>query len=337
MKLFNWKPYLPYILSTAALVVFVVYLYRNIDRYKILINFSIESIFLLVGLSLVFTFIRGGVNYIFYQGLGLPLTLNEGIGLAIVNTLANQLPFMGGGIAVKGIYLKKRYEFAYPRYLSSLLALFVLFFAANGLVGFIVLIYMALVQGTTIPTILFLGFLGMAISILLFWIPVNINNLNGKWGQRLAKLLEGWQVLSQDYVLLLKLVGLQVLTVLLFAGRYWGAFHGLSQDVTLPQCILFSSASILTSLVNITPGALGIREAIVAGLAYMLGFDAGASVIAVGIDRLIALAVVIPLGVIYTYVLSNKATKQANSIESDMTRMTNHPHSIEPAPDKNIK
>jgi uncharacterized protein (TIRG00374 family) len=60
--------------------------------------------------------------------------------------------------------------------------------------------------------------------------------------------------------------------------------------------------------VNIAPGGLGVREGIVAGIASLLGFEAGVSAVAVGIDRLVATSVVIVLGTIYTYILSKNAT-----------------------------
>jgi uncharacterized protein (TIRG00374 family) len=93
---------------------------------------------------------------------------------------------------------------------------------------------------------------------------------------------------------------------LLFAGRLWIAFHALSQGVTLDQCILFSSAAILTRLVSIAPGGLGVREAIVTSVASALGFDAGVSLVAVIIDRLVETVVVITLGIVYTYTLGKK-------------------------------
>ena len=99
-----------------------------------------------------------------------------------------------------------------------------------------------------------------------------------------------------------------MLTTLLCAARYWIAFHTLSQDVTYAQCLLFAAATILTRLVSIAPGGLGVREGIVAGVASLLGFEAGVSAVAVGLDRLVATSVIIVLGTIYTYLLSAKAT-----------------------------
>jgi uncharacterized protein (TIRG00374 family) len=146
----------------------------------------------------------------------------------------------------------------------------------------------------------------MAASVLLLWLPVDASSVPGKWGKRLAQLLDGWQVLSQNWLLVGELVGLQLLMTLIFAGRLWIAFHALSQDVTLAQCILFSAATILTRLVSITPGGLGVREAIIASVASVLGFDIGVSVVAVGVDRLIATLVIIVLGTVYTYILSKQ-------------------------------
>jgi uncharacterized protein (TIRG00374 family) len=93
---------------------------------------------------------------------------------------------------------------------------------------------------------------------------------------------------------------------LILAGRFWLAFRALSQDVSLSHCLLFSSATVLTRLVSIAPGGLGVREAIVAGVASSIGFDAGVGAVSVGLDRLIETSVIVLLGVVYTYVLGTQ-------------------------------
>jgi len=291
-----------------ALTVFIVYLCRNADRYRQLLDLSTGSLFLLVGLALVFSFGKGLTNRLFYSGLGVPLTLNEGLGLAAVTTLANHLPFSGGLIA-KGAYLKQRHKLGYTRFLSATLALYVCSLAVNGVLGLAVMAYWKLASNTAVPSVLVLGFSAMAASFLLLILPWEaIDPVSGKLARRVTQLVDGWQVLSKNWVLFGKLIGIQIGMVLVFAGRFWLAFHALSQDVTLAQCVLFSLGNVLTTLVTITPGGLGVREGIVAGVASLLGFEAGVSAVAVGIDRLVATSVVIVLGTIYTYVLSKKAT-----------------------------
>jgi uncharacterized protein (TIRG00374 family) len=134
-------------------------------------------------------------------------------------------------------------------------------------------------------------------------------SLPGAVGRRLKQLAEGWGVLSQSVSLVGVMAALQLMGTLLFALRLWIAFHVLSQDVSYAQCLLFSSATVLTRLVSIVPGGIGVREGIVAGVASLLGFDAGVSTVAVALDRLVATGVIVALGTVYTYVLSKKATE----------------------------
>lgn len=312
MNFTKLRIYLPHLLSTVILLVFFGYLYRNIDRYLKLLDLASGSILLLLGLILVFISIAGLTNYNLYRGLGVPLTLNESVGLAIVNTLANQLPFTGGLVA-KGFYLKRKYALAYTHFLSATLALYVCLVITSGVIGLMVLGYLRLVAGKTVPIPLVMGFLGLTMSLGLFWLPLDTSFVSHKWAQRIGHLMQGWRVLSQNRRLIAELVVLGLLGTLVMAGRFWIVFHMLSQEITLLQCILFSSSLILTNLVNITPGALGIREGIVAGVAVMLGFDAGISVVATSIDRLVALLVIIILGTFYTHILS----KQVISIQSE--------------------
>lgn len=301
------KTYLPYILSLGALLGFVIYLWCNFERYHQLLNLSSWALFSLLGLVLAFALINGAINYFFYRALGVFLTFNEGIGLAVFNTLANQLPFAGGLVA-KGVYLKQRHQLAYTHFLSATMALYVCFVAVNGAMALTVLGYWALVRSTTVPVLLVLGFLGMTASIVSLWLPVHALSLPGKAGSLFTQLAEGWRVLIRNWGLVGIMISFQALTTILFAGRFWIAFHALSQDVTFTQCLLFSSATVLTRLVNFVPGGLGVREGIVAGVASVLGFEAGVSAVAVGIDRLVATLVIIVLGIVYMYILGREAT-----------------------------
>lgn len=303
MSTSRFKNSLPHVLSIIAVIVFLGYLYQNADKYQQLLNVSAESFVLLVGLILMAIFGSGLINYLLYQALGVKLSLNESIGLAAVNALANHLPFTGGLIA-KGVYLKHRHELTYTRYLGATMAMYGCFIAVNGGAGVVALSYLALAGQNPVSKILALGFFGMAASVILLWLPLDLRIVPGKWGRRLTQVLDGWYLLSQHRLLFVKLIGMQMLMILIFAGRLWIAFHVLSQEVTVAHSVLFASANILTSLVNITPGALGVREGIVAGVAAVLGFDAGVSVVAVGIDRLVATGMIIALGTMYTYVLS---------------------------------
>lgn len=78
----------------------------------------------------------------------------------------------------------------------------------------------------------------------------------------------------------------------------------LSQEVAFAHCVLFSAATVLTRLVSIAPGGIGVREALVAAVATTLGFDPVISMVVAGLDRLLETFITVVLGVIYSYILS---------------------------------
>lgn len=299
------KRFLPRVLTVAVLLVFIGYLWRNLDRYHMLLDFPFRTLVLLATLELAFAVVNGSINYILYRALGAALGFQESVGLAAVNSLFNQLPF-SAGLVGKGVYLKRRYQLAYAHFLGATTALYVSFVAVNGVIGLVVPVGVALRDGTRVPFPLVLAFCAMTATAVLLWVPVDALSLPGSVGQQLRQLAEGWRTLTQRVTLVGVMTSLQLVGTLLFALRLWIAFHALSQEVTYAQCLLFSAATVLTRLVSIMPGGLGVREGIVAGVAAILGFDAGVSVVAVGLDRLVATSVIIVVGTTYSYILGKK-------------------------------
>lgn len=306
---------LPYVLGAATATAFGAYLCGNLDRYRQLLSFSVELPLSLGCLALGTLALSGTTNYLVYRSLGARLAFGESFGLASVNTLANQLPFAGGLVA-KGVYLKSEHNLAYPQFLSATGALYLCFIATNGVIGLVIISLLSFLKRDGLPVLLAVGFAAMTLVALLLKVPTVFRLFPAKWEHRLVHIVGGWQALSRNTTLLAELIGVQILMTAVTAGRFWIAFHALSQDVTYAQCLLFSSATVLTRLVSIAPGGLGVREGIVAGVAAVLGFEPGVSAVAVGLDRLVATAVIIALGTVYSYVLGKKATER-EAVDAD--------------------
>lgn len=301
------KRYLPSLLSLLAVLIFLSYLANNADQFRVLLDLSLSRLLLMAAFAVATLVMNGLINLILYQAVGIPVSVNESIGLAAVNTLANQLPFMGGIIA-KGVYLKRRHGASYGRYFSATIAIFVFFVAANGFVGLLALGYIAATENREIPISIVIGFIGMCSAIALFLLPFERLDLKPKWRSRFVQMNEGWELLRKQKVVLAKLLLVQVVSILIFAYRFQLGFEALSQSIPFAYLVVFSSATILTQIVSITPGGLGIREGIVAGLALLLGFDASISVVATALDRLVGTTLIIMVGIMYTYLLSQKVT-----------------------------
>jgi len=147
----------------------------------------------------------------------------------------------------------------------------------------------------------------MLSSILFLWLPISPRFFPEAWSEYIENIEEGWQILHQEKGLLIKLIIVQVLSILVVAGRFLIAYSIFSQSIEYIECVMFSSATILTRLVSIVPGGIGVREGIVATLGSFLGLDPAISFIAVGFERLVATIIILILGIYFSYKLSREA------------------------------
>lgn len=312
MSVKNIRPYIPSIIVLLAFVILGVFITRNVDRLVKLFQLSYDRLLLLAFLALISSLFNGWVNHLLYTYLGLNIPFLSSYGLATVNTLANQLP-LSGGLFAKGIYLKRKFDLPYTKYFSATIALFIVFLATNGTIGLTLLNVFHWSMGTPSPFLINFGFGLMITSIFLLWIPLQIAILPEKWRGYLRKMNEGWLVLKKNQILLISLIGVQLLAILTMGLRFWLAFRFFAQEMSFHLCILYASATILTRLVSIIPGGIGVREGIVAGMAAVFGFEPGVSVIAIGLDRLVSTIVVAILGTGFTYLFSKQLIQRPTS------------------------
>jgi uncharacterized membrane protein YbhN (UPF0104 family) len=79
---------------------------------------------------------------------------------------------------------------------------------------------------------------------------------------------------------------------------------------------------VLARAVTIVPGALGVREFLVGGLALLTGFDPRDAVVAATLARAAEISVVFVLGGVFTWSLSGEvaATSYASAPPEDPTK-----------------
>lgn len=296
------------IISIGIITALIYYVTINADRYRELLQISITSVILLLLISCITPIFNGMINTYMFRSLGAELSHREGFLLAATSTLANQLP-ISGGIITRSLYLKNKYDLSYTKNFSSMLALFFCTVVTYGILGLAILSYWRFLKHIAIANILFIAFGLMACSMIVFWIPLDRIKLPHFFLKRVEQALEGWILISKNPLLLVQILSLQTVTMLLLAARYWLAFHMLSQNVSVSQVILFASASVLTQLVSFVPGGLGVREAIVGGIATALGFDTGTSIVAISLDRLIATIAIVTVGWVSTILLGKEISK----------------------------
>jgi uncharacterized membrane protein YbhN (UPF0104 family) len=310
----NIKTWVTYALSALIVIAFLYYVIVNRERFLDLLDLSPDLVGLMVGMTLILIIGSGVINLMLYREFGAELTFIESIGLAAVNSLANLLPFSAGLIA-KAVYLKERHQLAYSQFIVSTLALQLTFVSTSGLLGLVVMLVLELVVREQTTPLVYLGFFLMSISSLILMLPLDARIKPSRLKKFITPIWDGWRILRRNPLLVMRLVVVQLLMSVAFAWRLWAAFKTLSHPVMIAQCLLFSSASVLSHFISITPSGLGVREAIVAALSSMLGFDLGVSTVAVGIDRIVSSAVIAIAGVAGLKVLGR--SKHPESHEPD--------------------
>lgn len=294
------------IVGAAIVIAFVYYLYANADHYLGLLKLSVPGLLALLVLDVPGPVLNGLQNTLLYRSLGTPrFSYRDGILIAAASTLANQLP-IPGGIVSKAFYLKQKHNLPYSLFLTSTVAFFLCFVSLQGWIGIATLAYLRYIRHVFVSPVLWVGFALMGMCLLVLWIPVDRLRLPGSLRQRLQAAIEGWMIITRDPAMVIKSLVLQVIFVVILALRYKLALGMVSQHVTFSQALLMSNASVLTQLVSLAPGGLGIREAIVGGIASIFGFDMAVSVAAVGLDRLVVTLVIFVIGGLSIIVLGRE-------------------------------
>jgi len=228
---------------------------------------------------------------------GTRITQWEGFGLSAVNTMAN-FYFTKAGLAAKGIYLKRTHNFSYTQYLSALAGAYVVTIITQGLLGFLfyfwttrggnmrfefLLIFAALVLGGVVPLVL----------------PKMEIPFKGRFFQRVNRVISGWERVKRHRRLLVVVAVLNIAYSLVGGVRLFVSYQALGYEVALLPCMVMSPLSTITMVASLTPGAVGIRQALVGYGSQLLDIGMTQGIVASTIDHAVGTLWVFVFGLIF--------------------------------------
>lgn len=250
----------------------------------------------MAGLVLVSLGLRGLANQRLFERLGVSASYRDWVALVSVNSFSNYLP-LSAGLVAKAVYLKRVHAMPYGAFALGQLALLLLVVATNGAAGLITVALWRPAEAGWIA----LAFSAMSATAALLWLPPAAT----RW---IARRWTSWDadavraVRRSAPVVAALQVGFLLTTAL---GLKLGFAMG-SADAGVAACVVFSAATVVTRLVSITPGSIGVRELVVGGLAVLTGFELQDALIASTVARLAEMAVIFVLGGAFTYTLSER-------------------------------
>ena len=240
--------------------------------------------------------VNGLLSYAMINKLGTRIGIWECLSLSVVTTGVNALAPIQGGLVVRAIYLKRIYNFEYSRFLATLIGCQVLMVVVCSVFAAAAVAWMSFIAHRPgLGAVLGAATLCLVISVLACFVPRIA--AKGNWLlDRVASVSGSWYSLRVQpafLTTLTALVGLQVAGQLL---SFWTACAAIGIELGFVEATAIGTLGTLASVLSVTPGALGIYEAVVALVgAAVAVVPAAQSVIAALLSRVVLLVLLLVL------------------------------------------
>lgn len=236
----------------------------------------------------------------------------ESVLLTGAGFLLNHLPF-NAGLVMRATVLKRDYALPYASYLALVMVNALVNVAMAAVVGITCVTFAGARPDARVPLLLMFGALLLA-AIGAAFVPTRfIPEAQGFVWNRLRVLGQGVALVRGNASNVGVLALLAFTKMLGAAVRMWICFGALDAHVSPLEAALLSSTSIVFSLINVTPGNLGLREVAMAAVSTLLGSGYGIGMAAASIDRAVLLAYTVVSGLPGLYALRRRGPFRAGA------------------------
>lgn len=304
LRNYRWFTWLVFLLVVVGIGL---YLRANAYLLESVGGVSWRTVALLVLLRALFLLLNGVTLKLFVRRFGVELRWPEWVGLTFATTLGNYITPFSGGLVARATYLKAKHRLPFTQFAALLAASYVVIFGVSALLGLLLLAWLgAWGSGPMLLTLFFVSVLAGLVVVLT--VPLDgLLGRNGRFLQSLHAVLVGWQQLRRDLVLLGQLFGITLLSMTLNGWAFWVAYRALGLTaVSFPAAMLVSLSDVYSVLVNLTPGNLGIREALVGLTSELIALGAGEGLLVALLLRVGTLASVFTLGPLFSLWLARQ-------------------------------
>jgi len=300
---------LTYGLGVGIVVAMVGYLYRQRDLFDTLKTLDLRSLVIVMALGAVTTFNYGGRFKIGSNVFGVPVSYWQALGLAATNTMLNYAIPLKGGMIMRAAYMKQRFELSYTDYGALLASSQLIAVAAGGLIG-LAACAIAL-AATGVGSLLLVGAFTASImaSVVAYLIAEKADLsrfVSPRLGERLQAFSSGFTRWRSHPLAVAKFVGSLAVTVLATSIRLYVVFRAVGVQAPLALLLVIGAATSISSALSLTPGNLGIREAVIALSASMLSVDGRVALLVSLIDRAAGIVVMLAMGLGFSHTLTQR-------------------------------
>ena len=265
----NFSKYIKIFITIGVLLLFGIYIWRNPDILVSLKDLNPISFLMIMILFLIVFLFEGLFIKITLQAFNKKITVKESFYLSTISRIGNYLLPMRAGAIFRAAYLKKKYDFDYSKFLSTLYGYYIILFLLYSIIGILSLGIKWLVYGE-LYIVLLLFFLALFVAMLiLIFVRIPFEKIFQKRNKFLAKIIlflekfmKSWDRIVKNKKLLKQLILVTLGNIIFNTLIIYIEFIALGITINFPDLILYSCLSGVSLLISFTPGSLGIREAV---------------------------------------------------------------------------
>lgn len=251
------------IFGIAVVILLAVYLYRNREIFSSFRSIAAWQIIVILLTETVGITLGSLMNYSLIRRFGYRVTFGDSLMLQYINNFLNKiLPTIGGGAAFRGVFLKKKYDFPYSQFVSTLSGFYVISFVAISLIGLMCMLYFY-TQYRAVNWVIIIAFLALllpSLGVILF--SPAIPEKKQRVFRILKSVVDGWNQIKKDTRFIFFYTLIVIAQLLLSSWQMLVAFQALGVDTGFIQTTFICSLGIPLSFLNFTPDGIGIREGV---------------------------------------------------------------------------
>jgi uncharacterized protein (TIRG00374 family) len=294
------------IISGAVLLLTITYLVyyikNNLQSFKQLTITNPMYLIPLLIFFLLFLYLNGIMLKTLMKPFKIKIKNREAFGLAAITNFYNLITPFKGGAAARAIYLKKKHDFPYINFLATISAIYILIFLVSSLTG---ILSMLTLQEKNTPILLALSIFTIFLLSVVIFSP-KIKEKSNKWLNRFIKVINGWHLIKNNKKIITITILIALVQVVLTALNNLIAYQIFGIQITLAKALFIAAIANLSIIIAITPGNLGVGDAINVFTANIIGIPLTEAIAATILLRAVNLAIIFILGPIYSYKLIKK-------------------------------
>jgi len=277
------------IISLVILTIFFIwlgfYIYKNSSDFKKIFFLDWHYLFFMSITYMLFLLSNGYILKIVTNKLGVKINIWEGFYLSIINSFFNLIAPFKGGYLVQAVYMKKKYKFNYTKFVISMAGFNIVLFLVISFLILLLTLYLFLKYQifNFILTALFILIFLSLLFIIIF--TPTIRPSEKLLIKKFSEIIEGWNSLKKDKILLFKLFTASTIYVFMGIVFMFFSFLSIGLSVAFTKVFYLYLVSRLSFVFSITPAYLGIHEAVLVITAAVVSVSASNILLVAFIDR----------------------------------------------------